>query len=395
MKIVQINATCGSGSTGKICYAISELLNESGIENYILYSNGFSDYEKAIKYSFSHNEIKLQALKSRLFGNYGFNSKAMTKRLINKLDEISPTIVHLHNLHSHNCDLELLLSYLKRKNIKLVWTFHDCWTFTAYCPHYDMIGCDKWQTMCDNCPQRKKYSWIFDRSSELYNKKKNAVDQLNLHIVTPSHWLAEQVKKSIFYDYPVTVIHNGIDLNVFKPASGGFREKYHCENKKIVLGVAYDWDNKKGLDVFLEMSRALPKDYQIVLVGTNSDIDKILPENVISIHRTQNQYELANIYTEADVFVNPTREEVLGLTNLEANACGTPVITFNSGGSPECIDDTCGIVVPKNDIKGIIDGVMGVCEKKMLSKEACISHAKLFDKDVLYQKYLKLYMCGE
>ena len=389
MIIAQINATCGAGSTGKICISVSELLSENGAENYIFYSSGSSDYPLGIKYA-NEIAIKIQTLVSRISGNYGFEARSITERLIKELERISPNIIHIHNIHSHSCNLEILFKYIKEKNIKVYWTFHDCWAFTGYCPYFDMIGCDKWKTECNNCPQSGQFSWFFDRSEYLYNKKKSVIEGTDLTIITPSQWLAGLVKESFFKDYPVKVINNGIDLNVFKPTDSDFRKKHNLENKYMVLGVAFGWGARKGLDVFIELSKRLPENYQIVLVGTDDNVDKQLPGNIISIHRTQNQKELAEIYTAADVFANPTREEVLGLVNIESLACGTPVVTFKTGGSPECIDATCGSVVEKNDIDGMTNEVIRICEKKLYSKEACLKKANSFDKDLCFKEYIQL-----
>lgn len=390
MKIVQINVTCGAGSTGKICTSVSKLLSAENIENYILYVSGKSSFPYGIKYA-SDKYIKLQALKSRIFGNYGFNSQYATKRLINELNQIKPDIVHLHNLHGHNCNLTMLFSYLKKKKIKLFWTFHDCWAFTAYCPHFTMAKCDFWKTECHNCCQRKSYSWFFDRSRYLYKKKKDAMTGLDLTIITPSQWLADQVKMSFLKDYPVKVINNGIDLSVFKPTESGFRDRYGLVGKNVVLGVAFGWGSRKGLDVFVELSKRLPEKYQIVLVGTNDKVDVLLPKNILSIHRTQNQQELAEIYTAADVFVNPTREDTYPTVNMEALACGTPVVTFKTGGSPEIFDETCGSVVPCDDIDAMEMEIRRICEEKPFSKESCLIRAKSFDMNQRFEEYVDLY----
>lgn len=391
MKLLQINATCGIGSTGKICLAVSQRLNEMQIENYILYSNGKSDYECASKYEISDKYLKLQALCSRVFGNLGFNSRKLTSKLIDKIKKISPDVIHLHNLHSHNCNLTMLFEYLKTTKIKLYWTFHDCWTFTAYCTHFDLIGCDKWQSECHKCPQYKDSSWFFDRSRKIFNEKKRLFTGLDLTIITPSQWLASKVKASMFKDYPVKVINNGVDLDIFKPTPSDFKIKHSIEDKKIVLGVAFGWGYKKGLDALIELSRRLPSEYQVVLVGTNDKIDKELPNNIISIHRTSNQRELAEIYTAADVFVNPTREEVLGLTNIEALGCGTPVITFNAGGSPECVNEKCGSVIEIDDIDGLEKEVIRICEQKPFKIEHCFEKARQFDKNKIYKEYADTY----
>ncbi len=392
MKIVQINSVCGSGSTGKICVAVSELLNSCGTENYVMYACGVSNYSQGVRYMSSF-EVKVQALKSKLFGNYGFQTQAATKRLIEKLDKINPDIVHLHNLHSHNVNLKLLFAYFKAKNTKLYWTFHDCWAFTGYCPHYDMIGCDKWKNEgCHNCPQRRHYSWIFDRSKALYNKKKELFTGLNLTIITPSKWLADQVKQSFLSEYEVKVINNGIDLSVFKPRESDFRIKHGLEDKFIVLGVAFDWGVRKGLDVFIELSKRLDERFKIVLVGTNENVDKELPKNIISIHRTQNQIELAEIYTAADVFVNPTREENFPTTHLEALACGTPVVAFNIGGCYEMLDETCGCIVEKNKVDALEKAIIKICTQKMYESQNCTFKAEKFSAKVNFEKYQSLYV---
>jgi glycosyltransferase involved in cell wall biosynthesis len=390
MKVVQINATCGVGSTGKIAVGISELLNEQNIENYILYSSRTNGYPLGIACS-DGRYIRIQALKSRILGNYGFNSRNATRKMIDELKRIQPDIVHLHNIHGHDCDLELLFSYFRKKQTKLVWTFHDCWAFTAYCPHFTMMRCDKWKTQCSDCVQCRDFSWLLDRSKELFEKKRRLFRGLDLTIVTPSRWLADLVKESFLKDYPVKVIHNGIDLSVFKPSISDFREQYGLNGKKIILGVAFGWGARKGLDVFIELAKRLPEDYQIVLVGTDAQVDKLLPENIISIHRTQNQQELAQIYSAADLFVNPTREEVLGMTNIEANACGTPALTFQTGGSPECIDTSSGIVVEHENVSVMLDMIRYICETRPFPSDACRERAMRFDKLERFNEYVRIY----
>lgn len=391
MKVVQINTVCGSGSTGKICVDVSKLLTERGVENYIFYAYGDSDYSLGRKYMHTP-EVKLAALQSRILGNWGFNSRTATKRLIAMLEQVQPDIVHLHNLHGHNCNLEMLLSYFREKKIRLFWTFHDCWAFTGYCMHYDMIGCDRWKTGCHACPQKREYSWFLDRSRHYYERKKTLFSNLDLTIVTPSHWLAEQVKQSFLKDYPVHVIHNGIDLEIFRPRESDFRKKHGLEDKKILLGVAFGWGPRKGLDVFCELAKSLDDRYKIVLVGTDEKTDKLLPENILSIHRTQNQIELAEIYTAADVFVNPTREENYPTVNMEAIACGTPVITFRTGGSPEILDEKTGIVVEKNDVDALQKAIETMCEENSLLKSDCPRRAEAFEQRACFQNYLSLYL---
>lgn len=389
MKVVQINATCGIGSTGKICVEISRLLSRHNVENYIL-CNKTNGYSQGIQCS-SNAYIKAQAIRSRILGNYGFNSQRATRKMIAALERIQPDIVHLHNIHGHDCNLELLFSYFKKKRIKLLWTFHDCWAFTAYCPHFTMMKCEKWRTKCSQCIQRQEYSWLFDRSEHLFERKKTLLQGLDLTIITPSHWLADMVKQSFLKDFPVMVINNGIDLGIFKPVEGDFRKKYSLESKKIVLGVAFGWGERKGLDIFVELARRLPDGYQIVLVGTSDKIDKQLPHNIISIHRTQNQQELAQIYSAADVFVNPTREENYPTVNMEALACGTPVLTFRTGGSPEIIDETCGSVVECDDVDGLKKEIIRICTDKPYPEAQCLEKSRGFNKNDRFKEYLGVY----
>lgn len=390
MNIIQINTTCYKGSTGKICVSVSHSLTKQGVENYILHTQNKSTFPLGIQFAGKYYK-KAQALKSRILGNGGFNSYIATRRLLRHLESIQPDIVHIHNIHGHDCHLGMLFRYLKKKKIKVFWTFHDCWAFTANCPHFTMAQCDQWKTECRNCPQIRQTSWFVDRSSTLYRRKKELFSGLDMTIITPSQWLADLVKESFLKDYPVRVIHNGIDLNVFKPTESNFREKYGIGDRHIVLGVAFGWGQRKGLDVFIELAKRLDENYQIVLVGTNKKVDKLLPENIISVHRTQNQKELAQIYTAADVFVNPTREDNFPTVNLEALACGTPVITFKTGGSPECIDETCGSVVDCDDVDALERAITRICEAKPYSQENCINKGRMYDMHDRFEEYVKLY----
>ncbi|MBR2488999.1 MAG: glycosyltransferase [Clostridia bacterium] len=390
MKVVQINANCGSGSTGKIVLSVSKLLDAKGTGNYILYSNGQSDYANGIKYT-SFFAVKMEALFSRILGHYGFDAKSATKRLISHLEKIKPDIIHIHNIHSHDCNLKMLFDYIKAKNIKVYWTFHDCWAFTGYCPYFDIVNCNKWQTECYKCEQYRKYSWFFDRSKHNFQQKKKVIDGLDLTVITPSEWMANLAKKSFFKEYPVKVINNGIDLSVFKPFDSNFRKKHNCEDKFLILGVAFGWEERKGLSAFLELAKRLDDRFKIVLVGTNDAVDKVLPENIISINKTQNQKELAEIYSAADLFVNPTMEENYPTVNMEALACGTPVLTFNTGGCSEMLDESCGSVVPKGDMESLFNEILRIQRENPFSSENCLNKAKEFDFNQKFNEYVELY----
>ena len=371
------------------------MLNNKRTENYVIYSQGKTTYPKAIKIN-DKFYYKLQALKSRIYGNLGFNSKNATKKIITILEKTNPDVIHLHNLHGHNVNLQMLFCYFKkRSNIKIIWTFHDCWAFTGHCPHFAMVKCDKWKSGCYKCPQYSIYpKSLFDNSKKMYALKKRLFTGVeNMTIVTPSEWLAGLVKQSFLKDYPVKVINNGINLSVFKPTESDFREKYGISaDKKILLGVAFGWGVRKGLDVFIELyNRLSAEKYQIVLVGTDKKTDKQLPKGIISIHRTQNQTELAEIYSAADLFVNPTREDNYPTVNMESIACGTPVLTFRTGGSPEMVTEKTGSVVDCDDIAALESEVKRICETSPFNKGDCIESAKKFDENERFLEYIELY----
>ena len=390
MKVVQINATYGIGSTGKICAGISRMLTAEGIENQVLYCGKKVDFPNGERYG-GTAYIKLQALRSRISGHYGFHSKAVTRKLLRKLDSIRPDLVHIHNIHSHNCNLRMLFAYLKKHEIKVCWTFHDCWAFTGYCPNFDMVDCQKWKGACGKCPQRGSFSWFFDKSGWLQGQKKALFTSFPMTVVTPSQWMADIVKESFLKEQDVRVIPNGINLAVFRPRESAFRSRYGCADRWIVLGVAFGWDKRKGLDVFLELSRRLDHSFQIVLVGTDERTDKQLPPQILSIHRTCNQQELAEIYSAADVLVNPTREDNYPTVNMEALACAVPLVTFDTGGSPEIPDESCGTVVEKEDMDALTAEVIRICENRPFSKDACLARAKNFEQQKRYREYLALY----
>lgn len=394
MKVLQINSV-PYGSTAKVMKGISDTAKSNGHEVFMSY--GYSAHpiegmDNAIKIGGFFNKAFHLAL-ARLTGKVGMYSQCATKRFLKKIDKINPDIIHLHNLHGWYINIPMLFHYIKGKNIKVIWTLHDCWAFTGHCPHFDMIGCNKWEKACNSCGQYKDYPQsFFDNSKKMYNLKRRwftGVDDLT--IVTPSNWLSTLLKKSFLNEYSVEIINNGIDLDIFKPCESDLKKRYGCEQKFIVLGVAYGWSERKGLDVFIELSKRLNNDFQIVLVGTDDKVDKILPSNIISIHRTQNQKELVELYSVADVFVNPTREEVLGMVNLEALACGTPVITFQTGGSPECIDGTCGSIVNKNDIEAMYTEIVRICKEKPFTITDCVKRANSFDMYDKFIEYLTLY----
>lgn len=400
MRIAQLNMV-HYGSTGKIMLQIAETARSSGHEVLTCSTVPFGIggrlalpeiREHYIWGSFFENGIHY-ALGSCL-GRNGLFSTLGTLRLIRRLKKFKPDVINLHNLHSYCINIPMLFRYIKKNGIRTVWTLHDCWSFTGQCPNFNMIGCEKWKAGCHHCPQLSVYPKArIDNSRRMWRLKKRwftGVESMTL--VTPSHWLAELVKESFLKDYPIRVINNGIDLSVFKPSESDFREKYGIGSKKIILGIAFGFGERKGLDVFIKLAKGLDSSkYQIVLVGTDENTDTFLPDNIISIHKTQNQTELAEIYTAADVLANPTREDNYPTVNMEALACGTPVVTFNTGGSPEIPNNTCGSVVPRDDIDAFEKELIRVCDEAPFSKEACLKRAEDFDMYKKFREYVDLY----
>ena len=355
MKIVQINSV-PNGSTGKIMFSIHNRLKELGYDSYVVWGRGRKSNNKSEIFLNDNIGVKFHALYTRLTGKTGFASKKSTKKLVKLLNQINPDIIHLHNIHGYYINLDILFDYLKRSNVRVIWTLHDCWPFTGQCPHFMIKQCDKWMTGCYNCPMIHEYpKTIKDNSKWNYTQKKKMFLGLNMIIVTPSNWLNNLAKKSFLGKYEIITIHNGIDLNVFKKTPSCFRKKYNLDKKIIILGVSSVWDTRKGLKDFVRLSKILDDNYAIVLIGlTNKQISS-LPKNIIGITKTENQRELAEIYTAADILFNPTYEDNYPTVNLESIACNTKVITYDTGGCKEQIESfDFGYIVDKKDYETII-----------------------------------------
>lgn len=375
---------------------LQECCKSNGMEMLVAFPKSRSNMKKRVANSFYIGSIlsrNIHLLLSNFTGYNGVFSYFSTLNFLRKVKKYNPDIIHLHNLHNGYINLQLLFKHIKKSNTPTVWTLHDCWAFTGQCPHFTLAKCDKWKTGCYACTQYREYPGsLVDRTETMWKlKKKWFTGVQNMTIVTPSQWLADLVKESFLGEYPIKVINNGIDLNVFKPTKNNFKEKYGIENKHIVLGVSFGWGYKKGLDIFIELSKQLGEGYQIVLVGTDVSVDEQLPKNIISVHRTQDQQELAELYTAADVFVNPTREENYPTVNMEALACGTPIVTFNTGGSPEILDNTCGVVVDCEDTSSMKKAIIDICENGILTEEACLRRSQSFKSRVLFDEYIALY----
>lgn len=393
MKVFMINSVCGIRSTGRICTDLAETLIDNGHQCEIAYGREtvpekYSDISYRIG---SECGVMMHALASRIFDCSGFCSKKPTEKLICEIDRFKPDVIHLHNLHGYYLDIETLFEYLASTDIPVVWTLHDCWAFTGHCAHFAAAKCERWRDGCHNCPQKSTYpaSVVLDRSKYNYERKKRFFTSVsNMTLVTPSDWLAGLVRDSYLAKYPVRVIRNGIDLSVFKPTASDFREKHGIGDKKMILGVASVWSERKGLNDFIALSELVDKQTCIVLVGVNKKQQGMLPKNIIGIERTNNVRELAEIYTAADVFVNPSKEETMGLTTVEAMACGTPVVVSNLTAVPEVVTDLGGVVVDGLTVESTRDAVYFVLGRAWQP----VKSAELYEKKQKYLEYLELYI---
>lgn len=395
LKIVSINAV-SYGSTGNIMRRIGSAAEANlGARYYSFYGNWKNcpkEYKGSKRFGYRVENL-ICGVFSRISGLYYIGHIFGTLSLIRKIKKINPDIIHLHNLHLWVVNVPILFKFIKKNNIPVVWTFHDCWPVTGHCPHFTMAKCERWKNGCGHCPTYKEYPISYvDQSKRMWKWKKKWFSGIqNMTIITPSNWLKMIVEQSFLNCYPIRVVNNGVDINIFKPTKGNFREDYNITAKYIVLGLSAIWNEHKGLDIFIELAHRLSPDYQIVLVGTSDTVDRQLPNSIISIHRTQNQKDLAEIYTAADIFVNPTREETFPTVNMEAIACGTPVLTFKTGGSPEIIDDTCGAVVECDDIDKLEEEIIRITKSKCYTENACLKRAVMYDEGLCYSKYLDVY----
>lgn len=395
MKVLQINAVYGQGSTGTIVRDIEKMCEESGIECYVA-----SPDKKVLKAKHGYvigNTLdhKIHALLSRIHGKQAYYSHIPTRNLIRWIDEIKPEIVHLHNLHSNYIHLNMLLRYLAKRDIKTIVTLHDCWFLTGGCFHYTAAGCDKWLTNCKNCPKKKEDTPAFfskQSAKILVDRKKFLLAIPHLYITGVSQWMANEALKTFLKDTPNYVITNGIDMEVFKPTPSDFRKRLGLEDKYIILGPASKWLLSVNKQVMAEFSNIMQPDEVLLLFGVTNAIDN-LPDNIITYGYTKNREELAQLYTMVDVFANVTREDSLSLINVEAQACGTPVVTFNQTGPKETVDDINSFNVPVGDVHKLYEAVQKV--RKQTTEDTvtqCVQfvHEK-YEVYNTYKKYIELY----
>ncbi len=396
MRVLQINSVC-TGSTGRIAAGIARVLREQGHECLILYGRGAPAEGVACERIESKLAFYGHVLYARLTDRQGFSSTPATRRMIRRIEAYKPDVIHLQNIHGYYLDWRVLFGYLKEAGVPVVWTLHDCNAFTGHCAHFDLAGCERWLEHCGCCPLKKEYpkSLIFDQSERNFYEKRALTQGIGrMTIVTPSRWLAELVKRSYLGGYEIVTIHNGVDLSVFKPIESDLRARFDIGKKKLILGVSIYWEPRKGLSTFYDLAERIKGEAIVALVGLSKKQLTAVPKGIVAVPRTASALELARWYSAADVFVNPTLEDTFPTTQLEALACGAPVVCYDTGGCPESLDDSCGVVVPKGDFPALADAVL---RADGLKRENCVRRAKQFDQRGRFGDYAALYarLCGE
>lgn len=408
-KLLQINPVLRvNTSTGRIMQEIGELAMQHGWKTYMAYSkgrDGIKECKSEIVPVGDKWSTVWHGVETRLLDRHGLASDHATREFVKRIEEIAPDIVHIHNIHGYFLNYKILFDYLSKSGIPVIWTVHDCWLYTGHCYYYSFVGCDKWQTGCGSCSQKKEFpaSYFADRSHSNWLDKKAAFTSMphdKLTIVPVSHWIRGEMSRSFLKDYNYRVIHNGINtevFNVYDPAA--VREKYGLGNRHILLGVASIWSREKGLDDFVKMAGMVNSDEVIVLVGIKPEEKKLLPENVVAIARTENIRQLAELYSAADAFINPTWQDNYPTVNLEAIACGTPVVTYRTGGSVEAVTEATGFVVEQGDVMGLLEAARCIIRQgKSAYSGVCRQFAvDNFRKEDRYAEYLDLYrqLAGE
>ena len=394
MNVVEINLY-NYGSVGKIMLDISACLRSDGHRVLVCFPATGGNLKREVPDSYricTRVERNIGMILSKWTGCEDLFFRLPTRRLIRKMERFGVDAVHIHCLLGWYINFPMLFRYLRRKGIPVVWTLHDCWPLTGHCTHFDGIGCGKWKSDCRDCPVYRGFpeSRVDNAARLLRLKRKYIAGMPALTLVSPSEWLADLAGQSYLKDAYVRVIHNGIDAEVYRPTESDFRSRRGLEGKRILLGVAMAWGRPKGLDVFVRLAGELDDRFAIILVGTSDEVDKGLPERIISIHQTMDRKELAAIYTAADLFVNPTRQENFPTVNIEALACGTPVLTYRTGGSPEVVDPTCGSVVGKDDYDALKAEILRITEERPFSGASCRERALQLTREKMCADYERL-----
>ena len=391
-----INVALNWGSTGKIVEGIGSLAKSRGWEVYVAHGARYKNRSslKAIQIS-SMAEEWIHYIESSLFDAQGLGSRCATRRLLRKLDEIRPDLVHIHNIHGCFLNYPLLFNYLRDKQIPVVWTLHDCWAMTGHCVHFERTHCEKWKTMCEKCPQKKDFptSYLLDCSKRNFTLKKQLFTSMGtMRITTVSAWLKGVAERSYLNKFPIEVVPNGVDTNRFVYSEKDVKNRFHIEKKKLVLAVASGFGERKGVFDYASLSRILTDEYQLMLVGVNDHDRKVLPQSVIAVSRANGSEELAAFYSAADVLLSLSYEETFGLTVVEAMACGTPAIVYDNTAQPELITPETGLIVESGNVEKVKEAIKIVCSKgKSHYSKACRNHALGYDEMRSYNKYLEIY----
>ena len=387
MKLLQINVTSNWGSIGKIAEQIGQCAMRHGWESYVAYGRMQNPSKNKLIKIGTMADVYRHYATQRLLDNEGLCSSRATRRFLKTVDEIKPDIVHLHNIHDHYLNYRLLFSYLAERQIPVVWTFHDCWAFTGHCFHFVTKNCERWKTECHDCPLGHEYPNTFlDRSRKNFQlKKKLFSSHPNLTIVACSDWIRDFAAQSFLNKNRIEVIKNGIDLDTFKPYGNKSSEKFR------IIAVSSVWNKQKGLDDIKELRKLLDDGHEIIVVGVTKSQKQDLPNGIIGIERTNNVQELAGLYSSSNVLINPTYADTFPTVNLEALACGTPVITYRTGGSPEAIDSKTGIVVEQGDVNAMARAIAEL-KPHPLSAADCRARAEAhFNRNTCFEKYIQLY----
>lgn len=393
--IFQVNSSCNKGSTGRIAEMIGRTAKERGYDCYMAYGRYYQPSELKVIKMGNNLTNNTHAVLSRIFDNHGLLSSCPTYSLIEQIKQIKPDIVHLHNIHGYFLNYRILFEYLKTTKTPIIWTLHDCWSFTGHCCYFDVVGCEKWKTGCEKCPGLLNYpkSLLFDRSIQNYQLKKDLFTAVadRMTLIPVSDWLAGFVKESFLKDATIHTIHNGVDTAIFKYTNEPYIKIPN--GKKLVLGVAAIWDYRKGLDDIIKLSRILDEDYQIVVVGLTHRQIENLPPNIIGIEHTESLQELVQLYSSASVFINPTREDNFPTTNIEALSCGTPVITYRTGGSIEAVTPDTGSIIEQGDIEELNRQIIRISKQdrdtwRKACRKRAVEHFEMRDR---YTEYVDIY----
>ncbi len=395
MKILHINAVLDIGSTGTITRDIHELCISKGISSKIVYAIG-PERDTDLYRMGNIIDHKLHALLSRFSENQASFSNIPTRNLIKEIEKYHPDWVHFHNVHANFIHVYKVLDYLSNKGIGVVITLHDCWFFTGGCTHFTSFKCDRWKINCGECPRMNSFGErpsIFDGTARNRKNKFDALSKLqNLYLVGVSNWVVNQSKLFGLTNAKYATIYNGIDFEIFKPTESDLRKQLNIDGKFILLGPSDKWKSAHNIENLKLLASKIDEDCVIVLFG-GREKDSTLPDNIIEYSYTRDKQQLAQLYSMSDVFINSTHEDTLSLINIEAQACGTPVITYRNTGAQETVDEVSSISVPDDDIDVLLFKIKEMKQntKSSYSKE-CINWVRSrFDINENYQKYIELY----